>query len=228
MGESELREQALRINQRYLVEVVQAFDFCPWAEQVSDGAGLRREVLFADRLSEPLHARIAELIESIAGDLGVDIALLIFPNLEVEAAAFRSFVAAMEAAHARAHARHQIPLAMASFHPAGPLDTGSPARLVPFIRRSPDPTIQLVRREAMARVRNSEDEGSVFAESLDAFLPLLGKKARSSVSDNIARNNLRTLERVGSEAIEQILRDIARDREASYQEARLSMTPSGA
>lgn len=217
MGQSELRSQALRINARYLSEVVEAFDLCPWASSVRDGAGLSRQVFFAERDSPTTRAEVLSQIEELAKQRDVDIGLVIFPSLAITPQDFRSLVAAMENAHANAHPRGAMPLAMADFHPDATLDMTSAARLVGFIRRAPDPTIQLVRRSAMAKVRSSEDEGSVFAESLASFLPLLGSAPKSSVSDNIARNNLRTVERVGPKVIEEILQDIARDRAKAYR-----------
>ena len=78
---------------------------------------------------------------------------------------------------------------------------------------------KLVRREAMAKARQGPGGGSTFAESLDAFMPLMGKKVKPSVSDNIAKTNLATVERVGVQAIESILEDIAGDRRTSYARA---------
>ena len=59
----------------------------------------------------------------------------------------------------------------------------------------------------------------VWVESLEAFLPMLGHKPKASVSDNIAKNNLRTVQRAGPDAIEAILDDIARDRDSAYAAA---------
>lgn len=220
VGQSELHAQALRINARYVTEIVEAFDLCPWASSVREGAGLTRRVLLASNDTLAVRAETLACIEEVAGDLKTDIGLLIFPALDVSPKEFRALVAAMESGHAQAYARGEVPLAMADFHPKAALDLSSPARLVSFIRRAPDPTIQLVRRSAMARVRNREDEGSMFAESLAAFMPLMGTAPRASVSDNIARNNLRTIERVGPATIEAILSDIADDRERAYVQAR--------
>lgn len=220
MAPSELQAQALRINSRYVSEVIEAFDLCPWASSVRDGAGLERRVLLAAEDTPVLRTELLALIEELAGEEGVDIGLLIFPNLDITPGAFRALVAAMESGHARAHPRSEMPMAMADFHPRAALDLSSAARLVSFIRRAPDPTIQLVRRSAMARVGNRENEGSMFAESLAAFMPLMGTAPKASVSDNIARNNLRTVERVGVATIEAILENIADDRERAYARAR--------
>ena len=215
----DLQHQALRINQRYLTEVVEALGLCPWASSVRDGEGLRRVVIVGSEDSEALRAKTAAVIEDIANEDGVDIGLLIFPELKIENTDFRRLVSAMESVHSSEHPRDAIPLAMANFHPEAAADTSDPARLVPFIRRSPDPTIQLVRRAAMDRVRGNQNEGSVFVDNLASFMPLMGNRPKVSVADGIAKANLRTVNRVGVEEIEGILADIQRDRTSAYAKA---------
>lgn len=219
VSDSELVREALRINERYLAEVVEEFDLCPWARGIRNTPKLRRRVFLGAEDSPALHSEVAKEVEDFAIHTEAEIGLLIFPRLGIDAGAFRAFVSSLEAAHAAVHPRHDIPLAMAAFHPNAEADLSSPARLVSFIRRSPDPTIQLVRREAMAQARQGPGGGSTFAESLDAFMPLMGKKVKASVSDNIAKTNLATVERVGVQAMESILEDIAEDRRTSYARA---------
>ncbi len=215
--QKEFRQEVLRINQRYLIEIVEAFDFCPWAKQVRGTEKLRREVFFEESDSDALLSKVSQCVEEISEQERVEIGLLIFPNLPLGPREFRGFVANLERSHAESHPRGQLPLAMASFHPVADADLQTPARLVPFIRRSPDPTIQLVRRSTMASVRKTQDEGSVFADSLESFLPLLGKTPTLSTADSIAKNNLRTVERESIAAIEVLLKDIREDRARTYR-----------
>lgn len=219
MGQEDFRREVLRINARYLSEVVERFDLCPWARSVRNTSKFRRDLHLGEHDDEELAQAAAQSVEDIALATEVEIALLIFPKLELTAGSFRAFVSRLEVSHAKQHPRHDIPLAMASFHPEAAADLSSPARLVPFIRRSPDPTIQLVRRDAMAKVRQGEGGGSMFAESLEAFLPLMGSAPKLSVSDGIAKTNLERVQREGVDSIEAILRDIADDRERSYRRA---------
>jgi hypothetical protein len=220
VGESDLEREVLRINERYLCEVVERFDLCPWAKSVRSTAKLHRAVYLSGPSAPEILAEISKDIELFASNSQAEIGLLLFPNHDVTPSAFRAFVGSLEKAHADNHPRHDIPLAMASFHPDAEADLSSPARLVSFIRRSPDPTIQLVRRDAMAKVREGPSGGSVFAESLDAFMPLMGQKAKLSVSESIAKNNLETIEGAGVAALEAIFQDIAEDRRRSYKIAR--------
>ena len=78
-------------------------------------------------------------------------------------------------------------------------DSPDPARLVPFIRRTPDPTLQLVR-----------------ASLIDA----LARDGRD-VSADIARDNHHTVATRGPAALDALLADIRRDRDAAY--ARLAI-----
>ena len=215
-----LKREVLRINQRYLTEVVLALGFCPWADSVRDSAGLQRVVFSGESTTAELGEETARTIEEIAQNASVSIGLLIYPELRISNAGFRRFVSSMESSHALRHTRTGVVLAMASFHPEARANTDSPARLVPFIRRSPDPTIQLVRRETMDSVRQGKNEGSVFVDNLQAFLPMMSARPKPSISDGISKANLRTVNRVGVTEIEKILEDIARDRDSAYAVAR--------
>lgn len=211
-----LRTEALRINQRYIDEIVCAHDLCPWAKSIRDGDGLARQVVFADELSDAALRETLACIEAWAPREEIVVALLVFPRLRCTQPEFRAFVGKLEQAHAANYPRGAVPLAMAAFHPHAAADLTTPARLVPFIRRSPDPTIQLVRRSAMAKVRERDNEGSVFADSLEAFLPLMGKTPTPSVSDSIAIHNHRHISDTGVEHFERLFADIERDRRDAY------------
>jgi len=218
VSEEKFRAEVLRINTRYLVEIVEEYDFCPWAKRVRGTPRFRREILWGDSDNVSLHEKIGRYVEEIAQTSEVEIALLIFPKLKLSARDFRSLVAVVGKTHAALHPRGELPLAMACFHPSAEADMQTAARLVPFIRRSPDPTIQLVRRETIAKVSNADSAsgGSVFADNLESFLPLLKTPPKPSLTDRIAQTNLDTVSRVSATHIESILADIAADRDRSY------------
>ncbi len=71
----------------------------------------------------------------------------------------------------------------------------------------------------MDNVRQTQNEGSVFVDNIEAFLPLLGKRPKPSVSDGIAKANLRTVNRLGVQHVEKIIADIKTDRDRAYAEA---------
>jgi hypothetical protein len=215
VSSSPLSQEALRIHARYVREVVVAYDLCPWAKGLLEGGPLERRVVLGEqwcpRMEEQTHAHV----EDIANHEGWEVSFVIFPQLETTAAAFRSAVSKQELLHAEDE-RGAVPLAMAAFHPEASAHLDDPHRLVPFLRRSPDPTIQLVRRDALARARRKTDEGSTFVNGIEAFLALQKKKPEISVAQRIAEANLRTVSRHGADHFEAIFDEIARDRAQSY------------
>jgi len=211
-----LIREALRINERYLEEVVEALTLCPWAREARKGGSVERRVLLDRELGDQALSAALASVEATGRSSSIDIGLLIFPLLDVDRASFRRFVARLETAHGDAHPRGRAPLAMAAFHPDAEPEM-SPARLVPFLRRSPDPTIQLVRHSALHAARHTSDEGSNFASGLAALAPLTGAQPKVSVSEAIARANLRTIERIGSDRVETILAAIRDDRNRAYR-----------
>jgi hypothetical protein len=219
---SEFVDEVLRINDRYVKEVVEAFDICPYARGARTGGAVTRHVLFDDQpdLSSALHA-----IDAVAG-VDTDgnatngktmIALLIFPRLDIDPAAFERFVGELRAADAARHAG-RAPFAMAMFHPDAPYGTESPARLVLFFRRSPDPTIQLVRFSALDAVKGTAPSGGkvLFDWSARGFAELDRRAQELPVSDRIARDNFALIARETPARLQRIYDDIRSDRLRSY------------
>lgn len=216
MSSADLETEAIRIFTRYAVEIVEAFDLCPWAKRVREADRIEHHVFSFDQLTKRATAAATQAIEDVARRPEIEIAVLLFPLLEVEPRLFRRFVSELETEHGQAHPRGGAPLGMAAFHPLADANVTSADRLVPFIRRSPDPTVQLVRLDTLAAARRRADEGSAFATGMGALGPMLGKAAPVSVSDRIAGSNLRTVERVGVGQLNAIFEDIAADRVGSY------------
>ena len=95
-------------------------------------------------------------------------------------------------------------------------------RLVPYVRRSPDPTLQLVRNSALSSIKGLV-AGTAFLDvsalSLDA-LTALSEPPPKAVRERIAEQNLATVQDVGPAAIDAILTDIAQEREALHERLR--------
>ena len=73
--------------------------------------------------------------------------LLIYPEFAGDLRAFEEF---------RDHVRGSLRLFYCvAFHPALPMDLSDANRAVSFLRRSPDPTLQLVRIATLDRVRSA-------------------------------------------------------------------------
>ena len=75
-----------------------------------------------------------------------------------------------------------------------------------FIRRSPDPTIQMVRASVLQTVRGSNDGGTRLIDPSKLSLEqLMAIASPLSLADRIAEANLQTLESEGPERIERLL-----------------------
>jgi len=177
-----LTAEALRVNARYVEEVVIGWQLCPWAARAwIDGQVTQR--VFAD--AEPDAAAVAAFIDELGAKPDAAIGLAIFPRVACTVGAWERFSESVR--------RTGGDFLAAAFHPDyrapdGVLDA---ARLVPFIRRTPDPTLQLVR-----------------ASLIDSL--------RGQVSADVARANFATVSARGLAALDALLADIRRDRDASY------------
>lgn len=193
-------EDALRRNDRYLREFVEALRLCPYAKRCREEGKLHRRVLWSRAEALPAIAAI----EALPAD-SVEVALLIFPDEpaggQAAARAFESFCAGL-----RPHAGSFYCVA---FHPALPRDLLDAHRAVQLIRRSPDPTLQLVRVSVLATVRGGGSEGSRFVDPATLSLEqLLALQTPLSLSDRIAEANLETLRREGPDRLEKLLAEL--------------------
>lgn len=213
MTEDDLVEEALRIYRRYQVEIVEALHLCPWAESSRQKGRVAERVITApdSSLDEVLAA-----VDAFEKDATVEVGLLIFPRSALDPREFDRYVARVAREDATRRPVGSSPFAMAAFHPHAEPDLKEPERLIPFLRRTPDPTIQLVRLDVLARVRDGFAEGTQFIDV--RFLVIAGLTAEDTMPlrERIARSNHRTVLRVGVDAIEKLLSTIIEDRNASY------------
>ncbi len=201
--------EARRIYFRYAVEVVEALSLCPWARDARDAGRVDCRVIFGAR--PVVEALLEQVLDAEARD--VDVTLLVMPECELGRVELRHATSALLARYEAVRGRALTALAIADFHPDAEPDLGSPERLVPFIRTSPDPTLQLIRHAALERARRGASEGTR-AATLEMMLsaPLHVQPAPARV----AAANLRTIERVGLVEVRARLAAIAADRGSSY------------
>jgi len=192
-GGGALEAEALRLNARYVEEVVIAWDLCPWAAQSWRRGAVARRVLPA---VPPDPAELLPLVDALAAQPAIEIGLVIFAGAAIEPAAFARFAERLRRADQarRPPGAAAPPFLMAAFHPARAVEPGTPAALVPFIRRTPDPTLQLVR---------------------GALLEGLSRGGRD-LSSEIGQANFATVQGRSPAALDAVIRDIHRDRDASY------------
>jgi hypothetical protein len=217
MSDAELVREALRIYRRYATEIIERHAFCPWAERARQEGHVAERVLTQSDTTDtaPSLAAIAEL----DADAETEIGLLIYPRLPLGRLDFEHFVAHIRRDDTARHQLGSVPFAMAAFHPDARADLSDPERLIPFIRRSPDPTIQLVRQSVLERVRSRSPEGTAFIDpaSLDLERLLAAQeKPTAPLRQRIARANQQTVAEVGVAELEAQLDDILRDRDESY------------
>ena len=161
-------ERALARSDRYLREFVEALRLCPYARPCRESGRLHRRVLHS---RDEAFAAIRQ-IEALP-EQAVEVALLIFPedpaSGEQSARDFASFCAGLRERMFAAHGG-DAPFYCVAFHPDLPRDLLDAHRAVQFIRRSPDPTLQLVRASVLRAVRGGNDGGSRYVDAANLSL----------------------------------------------------------
>jgi hypothetical protein len=203
--------EAVRLYRRYQIEIVERSGLCPWALRARLDGVVREHVLLQQDDASVDAAVTA--IADFAADASVEIALLIFPRVALDRATFERFATRIQNVDAARHALGHIPFVFAAFHPSAEPDLSDPERLVPFLRRTPDPTIQLLRASAVDRVRNGTPQGTQFFDvrSLDPECV-----SQTPLRERIAKANLVSVQRLGVDELRARLDDIRRDRDRTY------------
>lgn len=214
LADERLTREAVRIYERYAIEVVERFELCPWAAKARREGAVHPQVLLQDApqdLDPSLHA-----IDTLARSPSVSIALFIYPRLNLSRLDFEHFLRRLRATDTERHAPGQVPFAMAAFHPEAQADLGDADRLVPFIRKTPDPTLQLVRGELLDESKLHATNGTAFVDSWMMTPQGLEREIGPSVRDRIGMKNLETVRQLGAATLQAVFSDIARDRAESY------------
>jgi hypothetical protein len=209
----ELESEAVRLNRRYVTEIVEAFGLCPWADRARR-EGHVTEVVFDQTSTERFEPSLASMTE-LAERFEIDVALFIYPRIGANRLDFEHFARQLRAFDAERYPPSEIPFAIAAFHPDAPPVLANPDRLVPYLRRTPDPTLQVVRHSTLDRVRGERHGTSYYGAHL--FSGELPPEAPGTdVRELIARTNFETVVRVGVEAFDAVFTDILRDRDETY------------
>jgi len=194
-GSSPLVDEALRVNARYVEEVVIGWNLCPWAAQAWREGAVARRVLVEP---SPDTSAVLAFLDEIAPDARTSIGLVICPRVALDEAAWGTFAERVRRAdRARRQPGAAAPFLLAAFHPLAGAPASPPAdpnALVSRLRRTPDPMLQLVRA---------------------GLIEALGRGGRD-VSGEIARANFETINARTPAALDAAIQDIRRDRDASY------------
>ncbi len=210
MTETRRRDEVIRLLERYLVEVVERYDLCPWARGSRANGEVAVDVLWG---TPDIAAWVAAATRLLARP-NTSVAMVIAPELAIGRIPLHSV---------RNEVADAIPsVGVAEFHPDANLDLTNPARLVPFVRRSPDPMLQLVPLATLDSVR-----GQVPAVDREQQVRMLNGQAaplRRDAADRIAASNHETIGAATSEVLA-TLADIAADRERTYAAVGISIAP---
>jgi hypothetical protein len=201
-----------RILDRYMIEIVERYDLCPWARSAREKGEVAVEIVFGQATAEELIAAAKRALALPS----TRVAMLVVPELAPSGRELRALRDAVSDAITSPR------VGIADFHPHAPLDLETPARLVPFLRRSPDALLQLVPLSLLDSVRG--DSPVVDLEEQLAILAGTSEGPRGDFADDIAETNHRRV-LVDQAAIIATLDDIAADRLASY--ARVGINYSG-
>jgi hypothetical protein len=216
-------DETLRLNDRYLLEVVENFGLCPWARATRSEQRLARHVSLqpGDSVSGAVNqlARWAERLD-------VEIGLLIFPRLTLGSSDFQRFTSNVIEADARRWGIASSPFALAAFHPRARLRLDRADRLIPYLRKSPDPTIQVVRITALERVRGQETTGTHYVDPARMH-ELAWCEPEPALRERIAARNLRTVQQREAE-LRATLAAIHRDHDETRSRLPELSDPSGA
>jgi hypothetical protein len=228
---------ALRSNDRYLEEVVEAWSFCPFAREgrlagatarevfrcgAGPGAGGRqgpRGSTVGQGLAQDADSLgLLELFRSVAGRTQHAVSQVILPLVQVGPEAFGDFCQQLTAI-GNASLPEPV-LACAPLHPDLPYGTANPYQLVPLFRRAPDPTIQWVRLDGLDAIYAGRTSGTVCPtpEELERILRD-GPKAAPKLYDRVAETNAKMARRIGIPKLEALLRTLSDEAQRSYGRA---------
>ncbi|NVB80686.1 MAG: hypothetical protein HOV81_19985 [Kofleriaceae bacterium] len=164
-----------RLLDRYLIEVVEEFGLCPWARTARTGGELAVDVLWG----QPSLLDWVESAQALLDRPQTRVAMVIAPELDAAPRKLRDI-------------RNTVATALdgvgiADFHPDAGMDAATPARLVPALRRSPDPLLQLVPLKLLDSVRATK----TVIDREDVIKIIAGKMAppRGDIGDIIASDN---------------------------------------
>jgi nitrite reductase/ring-hydroxylating ferredoxin subunit len=217
---------ALEANDSYLTTFLEPGSFCPFSK---GGRKRGQTARFVHRTEstevEPLLARMLE----VARDPSKLVIQVIVPLVEVEPAAWSAFCRALtEAGNDRL--RGESPdggdiLAVAPLHPELPYTTRSPYSLIPLFRRTPDPTIQWVRNDALEALYRGRTGDTVFIDPAEV-LSAVARPPAPDLFTRIAESNVKMAQRLGIAEVERTLRELAAVARERYARIVLGADPA--
>lgn len=203
---------ALARNDRYVREVVEALNVCPYAAQARRAGRTERRVM---PWSEPvealaLHADHLAMMRRMAMEDDVEVVQWIYPTVPWSADVWDR---AAKDLTMRCHQALGVSVVgVAPLHPEAAYRTTSPAALVPLFRRTPDPTIQWIALRALEAVRRGRPNGEVLLpRDPEEAAALLDRLSKPSVADAVARGNAALAASMGVAELEALFASLRDD-----------------
>lgn len=206
----EITAAALAANDRYVIEFLETHGLCPYARSGRERGVTERRVHFADTTDSSAVEQAYE--EIVSGDL--EVLQIIFPLVNIEAAAFSRFVYEVTEA---LNARQPRPVfASAALHPQLVYRSDSATGLISLFRRAPDPTLQWVRLATLENIYRGRKGGTSFIDP-KKLGELLRAPAKRDLYEEIARSNQTTAEELGLATIEHWLGALHSETQQKYR-----------
>jgi hypothetical protein len=186
-GDHDSARESLRLCERYVREVVLAFGLCPWAEPALRQGRVARRVFRGGDVEPDSVLPAIDALEATGVEPSLDIGLFLFPDHTGGWVAFDAFADRVRRADRARRCPGAAPaFFVAAFHPDGPEALPGPNRLTFFLRRSPDPMLQLVRSSTMDRLKSHQPNASeTLAESTFAALDADGGARARALSEAV-------------------------------------------
>lgn len=149
--DKEWRQRAVELHTKFVEDLIEAQDFCPWAKSARFANRTRVVALWTNELE----TFISQVVVGSEAD-AVEVWQLVVLDGTERAMRWRGDVADLEQ-----HLRRRgvdLPWALAAFHPQHPGRPESIGGVIGMLRRSPLPAIQLVRLDVLDRVRERAKE----------------------------------------------------------------------
>lgn len=141
------RAHAEDLHSAFVREFVEAWDLCPWAQSARHAGRSHVRALWAEELDDFfMHTLSAPHYQRM------EVWQLVVMDAPQNAMRWRAYVSDLEQYFRRQLA--SLPWAFAAFHPEHPGRPDSTGGTIGMLRRSPLPAIQLVRLDALERVRS--------------------------------------------------------------------------
>lgn len=205
-----IEEHALRANDRYLLDVIERYAFCPFSREG------RQQGMTVRFVHYPTTVSVAPLLELMrrAAESGVVVAQLILPGVEIDPDAFVRFCADLTDLGHRC--MDEPVFAVAPLHPE--LRYGdTPHAMVNLFRRAPDPTIQWVRLDGLREIYagRESDASYVAPEDIPSYIAE-HPRGRPRLYDRICTTNAQMAKRLGIDTVVELLAEIADEARRQY------------